>query len=117
MDKYKNYTDSMKDYFNDQCGSITVCDKDAIVIYQNKRSINTFSDVRGKSILECHPANAVEKIRKMLQDGIPNAYTIEKLGKKKLIYQTPWIDSQGYIAGLIEYSFEIPFDMPHYLRE
>lgn len=107
----------MEDFFKNQSGSITVCDKQATVIYQNIRSIETFSDVRGKSLFECHPPHAAEKIRQMLQDGTPNAYTIEKNGKKKIIYQTPWKNSNGEIAGLIEYSFEIPFDMPHYVRK
>ena len=106
----------MEDFFKDQQGSVTICDKYAMVIYQNTPSINTFSDVRGKSLFDCHPPHAAGKIRQMLQDGIPNAYTIEKKGRKKLIYQTPWKDSNGNIAGLIEYSFEIPFDMPHYVR-
>jgi DUF438 domain-containing protein len=106
----------MEDFFKDQHGSITVCDKHATVIYQNICSINIFSDVRGKSLFNCHPPHAAEKIRKMLQDGVPNAYTIEKKGKKKIIYQTPWRDTNGDVAGLIEYSFEIPFDMPHYVR-
>jgi len=106
-----------QDFLNDQFASITVCDKQANVIYQNERSIGTFSHVVGKSLFECHPPHAAEKIQKMLQDGIPNAYTIEKNGKKKLIYQTPWKDTDGNIAGLVEYSFEIPFDMPHYVRK
>ena len=107
----------MQDFLNDQFASITVCDIQGVVIYQNERSIGVFSDVRGKSIFDCHPPHAVEKIRKMLQTGIPNAYTIEKKGKKKMIYQTPWKDTNGTIAGLVEYSFEIPFDAPHYVRD
>ena len=106
----------MEDFFKDQSGSITVCDKNATVIYQNTRSIDIFSDVRGKSLFDCHPPQAAEKIREMLQNGIPNAYTIEKKGKKKIIYQTAWKDETGTIAGLIEYSFEIQFDMPHHVR-
>ena len=45
----------MEDFFKDQQGSVTICDKDTMVIYQNTRSINTFSDVRGKSLFDCHP--------------------------------------------------------------
>lgn len=106
----------MEDFFKCQSGSITVCDKEAKVIYQNTQSIDTFSDVRGKSLFDCHQPHTAEKIREMLRSGIPNAYTIEKKGKKKIIYQTPWKDASGAIAGLIEYSFEIPSDMPHYIR-
>ena len=36
---------------------------------------------------------------------------------KKLIYQTPWFKEDGAFGGLIEYSIEIPFDMPHFVRQ
>ena len=36
---------------------------------------------------------------------------------KKLIYQTPWWKEDGQFGGLIEYSIEIPFEMPHYVRQ
>jgi len=107
----------MQDFLNDQFASITVCDIHGIVIYQNERSIGTFSDVRGKSLFDCHPPHVADRIRRMFQSDVSNAYTIEKKGKKKMIYQTPWKDADGAIAGLVEYSFEIPFDMPHYVRD
>ena len=36
---------------------------------------------------------------------------------KKLIYQTPWYKEDGTFGGLIEYSIEIPFEMPHFVRQ
>ncbi len=33
-----------------------------------------------------------------------------------MIYQTPWRDAAGNIAGLVEISMVIPADMPHYIR-
>ncbi|MDR2868100.1 MAG: PAS domain-containing protein [Bacteroidales bacterium] len=104
------------DLFNYQQVSITVCDCEAIVIYMNEKAKATFSDVVGKSLFECHPPRAAEIIRKMLQDGIPNSYTIAKNGVKKMIHQTPWLNEDGTIGGLIEYSFVIPEEMPHYVR-
>ncbi|MDD2576134.1 MAG: diguanylate cyclase, partial [Bacteroidales bacterium] len=44
-----------------------------------------------------------------------NAYTIEKEGLKKLIYQTPWYEN-GEFGGLVEFSIVIPMDMPHFVR-
>ena len=44
-----------------------------------------------------------------------NAYTIEKKGRKKFIYQAPWF-RDGRYAGFVEISMEIPFDMPHFVR-
>jgi hypothetical protein len=51
----------------------------------------------------------------MLKERRPNVYTIEKNGKKKLIYQAPWYDQDRY-AGFIELSLDIPFEMPHFVR-
>ena len=48
--------------------------------------------------------------------GIPNSYTIEKKGIKKLIHQSPWFED-GKPAGLIEISIEIPFELPHFIRD
>ncbi len=45
-----------------------------------------------------------------------NVYTIEKHGKKKLIYQTPWY-RDGKYAGFIELSLVIPEEMPHFIRD
>jgi hypothetical protein len=35
---------------------------------------------------------------------------------KKLIYQTPWY-AGGEYAGFVEISLEIPFEMPHFIRQ
>ena len=70
----------------------------------------------GTNILDCHPEPARTKLQQMLESGQPNIYTIEKKGKKKLIYQTPWtID--GQYAGFVELGLEIPETMPHFVRK
>jgi len=45
-----------------------------------------------------------------------NIYTLEKDGIKKLIYQAPWYEGGEY-AGVVELSVEIPFEMPHFVRD
>ena len=45
-----------------------------------------------------------------------NAYTIEKAGVKKLIYQAPWFHDGGVFGGLVELSMVIPMEMPHFIR-
>jgi hypothetical protein len=45
-----------------------------------------------------------------------NAYTIEKNGKKKMIYQTPWY-SNGKYSGLVEISLPLPEELPHFIRK
>ena len=46
-----------------QCVSITICDTEAIVVYQNDISKKTFGSVVGRSLFDCHPPKAAEKIR------------------------------------------------------
>jgi len=54
-------------------------------------------------------------MQEILETGKPNAYTIEKKGIKKFIYQAAWYDENNEV-GLIEFSFEIPFEIPHFDR-
>lgn len=98
--------------------AVTICDKDCNILFMNERSRATFAahgDMIGKNLMECHPEHAREKIRHMLATGETNAYTIDKNGLKKLIYQTPW-RKDGEIAGLVEFSIILPPDMPHFIR-
>lgn len=43
-------------------------------------------------------------------------YTIEKQGRRKLVYQTPWYEA-GAVAGLVEVVLELPAEMPHFVRQ
>lgn len=100
------------------CG-VTVCDKDAVIIYINDRAATTFSkygaSLVGHSLNEFHGERAKEMISGMLKEGSSNSYTIEKEGMKKLIHQMPWYNN-GVVAGLVELSIVIPFEMPHFVR-
>ena len=95
--------------------AITVCDLDGVVLYQNKRSIDVNGDVRGKSMLPCHSTRSREIIQRLITEGTTNAYTIQKNGLKKMIYQTVWKEN-GEVAGLVEISMVIPEELPHYIR-
>lgn len=101
--------------------AITVCDTDGSILYMNHKSADTFSNhggkaLIGKSLFDCHPPEARKKIQELLQDQKTNAYTIEKNGIKKLIYQTPWFEN-GTFAGLVEFSIPLPEELPHYIRK
>ena len=52
----------------------------------------------------------------MLKNPRTNAYTIEKNGIKKLIYQSPWFEKDEFM-GFVELSLEIPFEMPNFVRK
>jgi len=101
-------------------GAVTVCDPDGVVLAMNDAAALVFETdggraLIGRSILDCHPEPARTKVREMLATQRPNVYTIEKRGVKKLIYQVPW-HRGGACAGFVELSFEIPFQMPHFVR-
>ena len=101
--------------------AITVCDKEGIILEMNDRSCESFADdggrdLIGKNLLDCHPEPARTTLEHLLGSGNSNVYTIEKQGKKKLIFQSPWYEN-GQYRGLVEISIPIPFDMPHFVRK
>lgn len=101
--------------------AITVCDPKGIILEMNDRAIATFEgdggkDLIGSNLLDCHPEPARTKTEELLRGQRTNVYTIEKGGKKKLIYQAPWY-ANGVYGGLVELSLEIPDPMPHFKRE
>jgi len=110
----------MLDWMYEFPSAITVCDDQGIIIYMNNKSILTFEKeggdkLIGKSLIDCHPEPAKSKLLELLDNHKSNVYTIEKNNIKKLIYQSPWYEKGKYM-GLVEQSFEIPFDLPHFKR-
>lgn len=109
----------MLEYFHNVPFSVTVCDKDGKILEMNETAERVLSHgqhIIGQNLLDCHPEPARTKLVEMLKNHNLNAYTIEKNGVKKLIYQSPWFDENGEFAGYIELSMEIPMEMPHYVR-
>ena len=101
--------------------AVTVCDTDGKILEMNAKAAATFAKsggktLVGKSLLDCHPEPSKSKVKKMLEAPYTNAYTIEKNGVKKLIYQTPW-SKNGKHAGIVELSLELPAEMPHFVRK
>ncbi len=110
---------TMLEYFNEVPYSVTICDKDGKILEMNDMAVNVLShgqQIIGQNLLDCHPEPARTKLAEMLKNHNVNAYTIEKNGKKKLIYQSPWF-KDGEFAGYIELSMEIPMEMPYYVRK
>ena len=101
--------------------AVTVADADCNIIYMNERSRETFAarggaSLIGHNLMDYHNERSRSIIRRLLAEGGYNAYTIEKGGLRKMIYQTAWRDDSGAVAGLVEISMVIPNDMPHYIR-
>jgi transcriptional regulator with PAS, ATPase and Fis domain len=102
-------------------GSVTVCDENGIILSMNKKAEEVFKEdggisLVGKNALDCHPEPSRSKFAEMLKTHLENVYTIEKRGKKKLIYQSPWFN-KGIFGGIVELSLEIPMELPHFVRE
>ena len=106
----------------DECpGAVTVCDCDGVIVAMNDQSARTFEAdggraLIGKNMLDCHPEPARTALANLLASPRVNAYTIEKRGVRKLIYQAPWC-RDGQYQGLVELSLELPTPLPHFVRQ
>ncbi len=98
-------------------GAVTVCDRNGVILAMNARAraMEPDHDLVGENLLDCHPEPARSKLAGLLARGERNVYTIEKGGKRKLIYQSPWYEAGAY-AGLVELSLELPAEMLHFVR-
>jgi len=108
-------------WVNEFPAAITVSDAKGTIIEMNAKAAQTFEKdggtrLIGTNVLDCHPKLAKAKLRAIMENRKPNVYTIEKAGVKKLIYQAPWYRGGEY-AGVVELSVEIPFDLPHFVRD
>ena len=55
-----------------------------------KETFASHGDLVGKSLMPCHSDRSKAIIAELLRTGGSNAYTIQKNGLKKMIYQTAW---------------------------
>ena len=111
----------MEKFFKEMDVAVIVCGADGEILDMNEKSRKTFlkpgrEELIGQNVLDCHPEPARSKLADMLKNPRNNAYTIEKNGIRKLIFQTPWYED-GRFGGFIELSMEIPAEMPHFVRK
>ncbi len=100
--------------------AITVCDSNGIITAMNEKSAILFAknggfELIGRPLLDCHPPEAQEIVKKMLETQVDNCYITEKDGVKKLIIQSPWYEGNQFM-GLVEIVKEISDDIPVYHR-
>lgn len=98
--------------------AITVCDNEGTILYMNERAKQIYikhGNLIGKNLMGCHNERSKSIIKNLLETGGQNAYTIEKEGLHKMIYQSAW-KVNGKVMGLCEISMVIPAEMPHYIR-
>jgi DUF438 domain-containing protein len=111
----------MENYFKELNIAITVSDKNGQVLAMNDKAISTFEKYGGEkligtSLYDCHPPHANDIIKRLMNTKETNAYTIEKAGQKKMIYQTPWFEN-GEFMGYVELSLVLPENMEHKIRK
>lgn len=112
---------STPDWIAEFPAAVTVCDADGTIVSMNEAASRVFAreggaGLVGRNALDCHPEPARAKLAELLRTGRVNAYTIEKQGRRKLIYQAPWREG-GVLRGFVELSIELPSDLPHFVRK
>lgn len=117
---YSDHVYELCHWADDVNYAVTIADKECNIIYMNRRSRETFckngEDLIGRNLMDCHPPHAQAIIRRLMEEGGSNTYTISKKGVKKLIFQSAW-KLEGKIAGLVETSMVIPKDIKHFDRD
>jgi transcriptional regulator with PAS, ATPase and Fis domain len=109
-----------KEWMHSLDAAITICDKKGIIVYMNRKSVETFAKEGGKkligsNLMTCHSEEAGKVLQEMLKTGKENIYSIEKNGVKKLIVQKPVYD-HGNFDGIMEMSIILPDEMAHFTR-
>jgi len=101
--------------------AVTVCDREGVILYMNERANITFrkyggAQIVGTNLFLYHQGPSAVKLKELLDNEGTHAYTVDKNGIKKFIYQSPWYNDGAY-SGLIELSMQIPFELPNFVRE
>jgi transcriptional regulator with PAS, ATPase and Fis domain len=101
--------------------AITVCNEKGTITEMNKESCKVFEsdggiNLIGSNLLDCHPEPSKTELKELMQEKRINVYTIEKNGKKKLIYQSPVFEN-GEFKGYVELSLPLPHELRHFIRK
>jgi len=100
---------------------IIVCDAAGLLIEMNEAAEELFASdggrgLLGSDVLDCHSGADRSKLERMIKEGRSNAYINEESGSLTFFFQSPWY-RDGRYAGFVEISFQVPGEIPHYLRE
>lgn len=105
------------DYLKKTAFAATVCDKSGTIVYQNERSVERKGNLVGRSVYDCHKPYSCEIIRQMLENGGSHVYEFIKKGRRNFAHQTPWLDENGEIGGLVELIIDLPGEYPVFDRD
>jgi hypothetical protein len=71
----------------------TVCGCTGVCLYMDEQAARVFAKdggpLVGRNLLDCHPKPGRSRFAAQLAAPMPNSYTIEKHGVRKLIHQLP----------------------------
>jgi len=100
---------------------ITVCDAAGTLTEMNAAAEAVFAEdggrgLLGSDVLDCHTGADRLKMEDLLAHPQPNAYVNEANSKRTFFFQSPWYQD-GRFAGYVEISFDLPADIPHFIRE
>ncbi len=98
------------------------CDTRGRVTYMNKKCGEMFKkfggmELIGKNIFDCHPEGANAKLKEIMDKRVSHSYSIERDGRKTMLHSFPLLNDKGEYIGFGEITYEIPYDMPHYVRD
>lgn len=99
---------------------IMVCDTEGTILEMNAGAEVLFADdggldLLGTNVLDCHPEPSRTKLSGMMDKQLTNTYYFTEHGKKNFVFQAPWT-KDGQYAGFVEISFEVPDEIPHFVR-
>lgn len=99
---------------------VMVCNSKGIITEMNLEAEVLFardggSGLLGTDVLDCHPEPSRSKLQGMMEKPVTNAYYSTENGEKRFVFQAPWT-LDGQYAGFVEISFQVPDDIPHFVR-
>ncbi|MBI5095879.1 MAG: PAS domain-containing protein [Candidatus Hydrogenedentes bacterium] len=108
-----------ENYFEEVPAAVTIADAGGAIVYMNaasKKAFEAHGNLIGTDLFDCHPEPSKTKLKELVKEQRTNVYSIERNGVKKMIYQGPW-RKEGIYAGFFEITFEVPSEIPHFVRK
>ena len=98
-----------------------MCDSAGIILELNQKATESLRAEGGKkligsNLLDCHPAAALRKLKRLMRNRQTNVYTVKKGRTRKIVLQTPWY-KKGKYRGFVEVSLPISGKIPHIVRK
>ena len=108
------------DWVQELPAEVMVCGVDGTILAMNAAAEQLFAEqggtgLLGSNVLDCHPEPSRSKLEGMLARQVSNAFYNTEAGRKRFFFQAPWYQDGRY-AGFVEISFEVPEEVPHFVR-